>query len=229
MADGRMEAVVGVVRVSCFLSWAAATLSLETPCPANRSGRENGERPSTNASLAVAANRAAEWKEDLGNHVRIGVRDAGYSRVVLDCEDDHMAFVIRLEEDFEGVVYTRGSFHTGHGPCFLDASGGKEFALKFSYKDCSTKYDDKLGAYVNTVVVQHDDDLIFPGDLAFDLRCHDQITVNASLAGVKSRISLVDPDPASQKTTSKDDISATSSSSVVTLMPGRLTPPKEEL
>lgn len=43
--------------------------------------------------------------------------------------------------------------------------------------------DSQLGAYVNTVVVQHDDDLIFPGDLAFDLRCHDQVTVNASLAG----------------------------------------------
>lgn len=178
--------------------------------------------------LAVAVS-AAEWKEDLSNHVRIGVSDAGYSRVVLDCEDENMAFVIRLEEDFEGVIYTRGSFHTRRGPCFLDASGGKEFALKFSYKDCSTKYDDHLGAYVNTVVVQHDDDLIFPGDLAFDLRCHDQVTVNASLAGVKSRISLVDPDPASQQTTSKDEISATSSSNVVTLMPGRLTPPKEEL
>lgn len=178
--------------------------------------------------LAVAVS-AAEWKEDLSNHVRIGVSDAGYSKVVLDCEDENMAFVIRLEEDFEGVIYTRGSFHTRRGPCFLDASGGKEFALKFSYKDCSTKYDDHLGAYVNTVVVQHDDDLIFPGDLAFDLRCHDQVTVNASLAGVKSRISLVDPDPASQQTTSKDEISATSSSNVVTLMPGRLTPPKEEL
>ncbi|XP_050711588.1 uncharacterized protein LOC126995752 [Eriocheir sinensis] len=178
--------------------------------------------------LLALTTSAAEWKEDLGNHVRIGVRDAGYSRVVLDCEDETMAFVIRLEEDFEGVVYTRGSFHTRRGPCFLDASGGKEFALKFSYKDCATKYDSQLGAYVNTVVVQHDDDLIFPGDLAFDLRCHDQVTVNASLVGVKSRISLVDPDPAS-KPTSKEEVAATSSSSVVTLMPGRLTPPKEEL
>ena len=43
--------------------------------------------------------------------------------------------------------------------------------------------NDQLGAYVNTVVVQHDDDLIFPGDLAFDLRCHNQVTVNASFAG----------------------------------------------
>ncbi|MPC09728.1 hypothetical protein E2C01_002347 [Portunus trituberculatus] len=45
-------------RSRCFLSWPAATLSLETPCPANRSARENGARCSSTASLAVAANRA---------------------------------------------------------------------------------------------------------------------------------------------------------------------------
>ncbi|XP_042205960.1 uncharacterized protein LOC121855158 [Homarus americanus] len=177
--------------------------------------------------LAVTAS-ADDWKEDLSNKLSIGVRDGGYSRAVLDCEDDHMAFVIALEEDFEGVVYTRGSFHTRRGPCFLDATGGKEFALKFGYKDCSTKYDDEIGAHVNTVVVQHDDDLIFPGDLAFALRCHDRITVNATVAGIKSKISLVDPDPGS-KLNSKNEVVATSSSSVVTLTPGRLTPPKEEL
>lgn len=82
----------------------------------------------------------AGWKQDLTNEINIGVRDAGYSKVVLDCEDDHMAFVVTLEEEFEGVVYTRGSFHTRRGPCFLDASGGKQFALKFGYKDCGTKY-----------------------------------------------------------------------------------------
>lgn len=48
------------------------------------------------------------------------------------------------------------------------------------------------------------------------------------LCRVKSRISLVDPDPAS-KPSSKEEIAATSDSSVVTLVPGRLTPPKEEL
>lgn len=177
------------------------------------------------ASFSVSA---ADWKEDLSNEINIGVRDAGYSRAVLDCEDDHMAFVINLEEDFEGVVYTRGSFHTRRGPCFLDATGGKEFALKFSYKDCATKYDDSLGAHVNTVVVQHDDDLIFPGDLAFALRCHDQITLNATMSGIKSKISLVDPDPGS-KLDLKEEFAASSSSSVVTLTPARLTPPKDEL
>lgn len=83
---------------------------------------------------------AADWKEDLSNELSIGVSDKGYARAVLDCEDDHMAFVITMEEDFEGVVYTRGSFHARKGPCFLDATGGKEFALKFSNKDCGTKY-----------------------------------------------------------------------------------------
>ncbi|XP_071519479.1 uncharacterized protein [Panulirus ornatus] len=178
--------------------------------------------------VLIAAASAADWKQDLSNELHIGVRDGGYSRAVLDCEGDHMAFVISLEEEFEGVVYTRGSFHSRRGPCFLDATSGKEFALKFSYKDCSTRYDQGLGAYVNTVVVQHDDDLIFPGDLAFDLRCHDSVTVNATMPGIKSKITLVDPDPGS-KSTSKDEVAATSSSSVVTLTPARVTPPKVEL
>lgn len=179
------------------------------------------------ALVAAAGAAEAGWRKDLTNEINIGVRDAGYSRVVLDCKDDHMAFVVSLEEEFEGVVYTRGSFHTRRGPCFLDATGGKQFALKFGYKDCATRYDEDMGAYVNRVVVQHDDDLIFPGDLAFDLRCYDRLTVNASLPGVKSSISLVDPDPASKS--SKDEAGAKSSSSIVTLTPTRLTPPKEEL
>ncbi|XP_045597734.1 uncharacterized protein [Procambarus clarkii] len=179
--------------------------------------------------VVAAASTGADWREDFSNKVSIGVRDAGYSRAVLDCGDDHMAFVITLEKEFKGVVYTRGSFHTRRGPCFLDATGGMEFAIKFDYKDCSTKYDDDLGAHVNTVVVQHDDDLIFPGDLAFDLRCHDRITVNATVTGIKSRISLVDPDPSSKSKASKDEVVATSASTVVTLTPARLTPPKEEL
>ncbi|KAK8741089.1 hypothetical protein OTU49_002490 [Cherax quadricarinatus] len=179
--------------------------------------------------VLASASRAADWREDLSNKVSIGIRDAGYTRAVLDCGDDHMAFVITLKENFEGVLYTRGSFHTRRGPCFLDATGGKEFALKFGYKDCSTRYNDDLGAHVNTVVVQHEDDLIFPGDLAFDLRCHDRVTVNATMKGIKSRISLVDPDPGSSKSPSKDEVVATSLSSVVTLTPARLTPPKEEL
>ncbi|XP_068221709.1 uncharacterized protein [Palaemon carinicauda] len=171
---------------------------------------------------------AEDWAQDITNGISIGVRDGGYSRVVLDCEDDHMAFVINLEEEFEGVIYTRGSFHTRKGPCYLDASGGMEFALKFNFKDCSTKYDDDLGAYVNTVVVQYDDDLIFPGDLAFALRCHDRVSVNATMAGIKSKITLVDPDPGSKRD-SKEEYAATSASSVVTLTPARLTPPKDEL
>ncbi|KAK3891654.1 hypothetical protein Pcinc_004465, partial [Petrolisthes cinctipes] len=169
----------------------------------------------------------SEWKKDLTNEINIGIRDSGYSRVVLDCEDEHMAFVVTLEEEFEGVVYTRGSFHSRRGPCFLDASGGKQFALKFGYKDCGTKYNEVEGAHVNTVVVQHDDDLIFPGDLAFDLKCHDTFKVNTTMSSIKSSISMVDPDPSS-KSSSKDEVVAKSSSSVVTLTPKRLTPPKNE-
>ncbi|XP_076041671.1 uncharacterized protein LOC143025613 [Oratosquilla oratoria] len=175
---------------------------------------------------------AEEWKQDLTQEFSIGVTTTGYSRAVLDCEEKHMAFVITLTDNFEGVLYTRGSFHSKKGPCYLNVKSGKEFALKFGYDECQTKYDSDTGAHVNTVVVQHDDDLIFPGDLAFTLQCFmtKEVKVNATLAGVKSRIVLADPDPGS-KVSTKDQLSASSQSPFVTLTPSKVSAPvlKEEL
>jgi len=168
------------------------------------------------------------WHQDLTNEINIGVSGSGYSRVILDCDADHMAFIVHLEEEFQGVIYTRGTFHSKNKPCFTDATNGKEFALKFAYKDCGTKYDSDVGAWVNTVVVQHDDELIFPGDLAFSLRCHDQAVVNASMPGILSRISEVDPDPGSNSVGGFEKYAA-STSNVVTLTPAKLQPPNSPL
>ena len=51
-----------------------------------------------------------------------------------------MAFVVTMDEDFDGVIYTRGSFHRKDSNCFLDAKGGVDFALKIPYDDCGSKH-----------------------------------------------------------------------------------------
>ena len=54
--------------------------------------------------------------------------------------------------------------------CFLDAEGGTDHTLKIPYEKCGVAEDEE-GFLSQVVVVQHDDWLIFPGDLAFSLQC----------------------------------------------------------
>ena len=54
--------------------------------------------------------------------------------------------------------------------CFLDADGGTDHTLKIPYEKCGVAEDEE-GFLSQVVVVQHDDWLIFPGDLAFSLQC----------------------------------------------------------
>ena len=54
--------------------------------------------------------------------------------------------------------------------CFLDADGGTDHTLKIPYDKCGVAEDEE-GFLGQVVVVQHDDWLIFPGDLAFSLQC----------------------------------------------------------
>lgn len=79
------------------------------------------------------------WKRDLSG-LTIGVSYEGFTKAVVDCGVADAAFVIGMEDSFQGVVYTRGSFHQKNTACFRDAKGGKDFALKFAYDDCGMKY-----------------------------------------------------------------------------------------
>ena len=72
--------------------------------------------------------------------------------------------------------------------CYYDADGGTEHSLKIPYDKCGLT-ENSEGFLSQVLVVQHDDWLIFPGDLAFTLQCspHNQV----------ARIGLSDPDPSS--------------------------------
>lgn len=140
------------------------------------------------------------WESDVTESMGIGPSLTGYRHVGLRCAADHMEVEIEMEEDFDGVLYTRGAFYSQEKPCFQDAKGGRNFTLRLPFAACKTRnvragglamrsarlrvddwpqalmsagfvpQDDNV--YSNTIVVQYDDELIMPGDAAFKLECN---------------------------------------------------------
>nr|XP_012135713.1 PREDICTED: uncharacterized protein LOC105661884 [Megachile rotundata] len=138
--------------------------------------------------------------------MEIGASTEGYDRVSLHCGAERMVVNLKTSDNFSGVIYTQGSFYSRQAPCFLDPSHGGNFTIDIPFNQCKTEnLDDK---YKNTLVIQHDDELITPGDAAFVLECDfskpKDVTVSAELQSdkreVKSSISLVDADPGRDKT-----------------------------
>ncbi|XP_076756529.1 uncharacterized protein LOC143426779 [Xylocopa sonorina] len=147
------------------------------------------------------------WEQDLSTDMQIGASTVGYDKVALYCEATEMVVNLQMPEDFSGVIYTRGSFYSRQLPCFLDPVRGKSFTLNIPFDQCGTEnIGDK---YKNILILQHDDELITPGDAAFVLECDfsksRELTVSAELNDVdkketRSSISLVDADPSGDET-----------------------------
>ena len=137
------------------------------------------------------------WEKDMSNEVYIEASSEGFVSVQLTCGKKRMVVEVEMEEDFDGVIYTRGSFMSKcvaiialsmisyifcsrPKGCFLDAEGGTRQVLKIPFDKCGVKQmkGEEEGWIGHTLVVQHDDWLIFPGDLAFTLQCNhsDQVS-----------------------------------------------------
>ncbi|XP_071451859.1 uncharacterized protein [Hetaerina americana] len=164
--------------------------------------------------ILLASSAVAElWQQEIGSNMDFGsaVSEAaasGFRRVHLTCDSKAIQVDVETEEDFSGVIYTRGSFHKRKPPCFMDPLGGKSFSLRFPLDQCRTSRENDV--YSNVVVIQYDDELIMPGDVAFTVECDFRprdVTVSAGLsAGDRSHlvassssISLADPDPAGKE------------------------------
>lgn len=83
-----------------------------------------------------------------------------------------MRIELVTEENFNGVMYTRGSFYKQTDPCFVRPAsirGDKTLTMNFSFDQCQTLHEGET--YSNVVVVQHDPDLVTPGDSAFAVEC----------------------------------------------------------
>ena len=135
---------------------------------------------------------AETWEKDMSEEIYIEASSEGFTGVKLTCGKKRMVVEVNMEEDFEGIIYTRGSFMSKPKGCFYDAEEGTGHTLKIPFDKCDIK-EDEDGFMSQVIVVQHDDWLIFPGDLAFSLHCKRGQAEDSSVA----RIGLSDPDPSS--------------------------------
>lgn len=157
------------------------------------------------------------WEQDLGDTFKIDASTQGLQKVHLKCGANSMHVELETEENFTGVMYTRGSFYKQTAPCFVKAKPGKasrSLKMNFPIDQCQTIQEGDV--YRNVVVVQHDPDLVTPGDAAFALECDFRtprsVSVSANIQArdgdreaIGSRITLASPDPSATDTTNEID------------------------
>jgi len=79
------------------------------------------------------------WRQDLSKEMRIGASTKGYDYVGLRCGAERMTVELRTSEDFSGVIYTQGSFHSRESACFLDPVRGRSFTMSIPLDQCDTE------------------------------------------------------------------------------------------
>ena len=52
------------------------------------------------------------WEKDMSEDIYIEASHEGFTSVELSCGRKSMVVQVNMEEDFDGVIYTRGSFMT---------------------------------------------------------------------------------------------------------------------
>ena len=52
------------------------------------------------------------WEKDMSEDIYIEASHEGFTAVELSCGRKSMVVEVKMEEDFDGVIYTRGSFMT---------------------------------------------------------------------------------------------------------------------
>lgn len=110
------------------------------------------------------------FEQDLGDQFKIDASTQGVQKVNLRCGADSMRIELKTEEDFQGVMYTRGSYYKQTKPCFIRPErAARTLEMKFNLDQCQTVNNGEV--YSNIVVVQHDPDIVTPGDAAFAVEC----------------------------------------------------------
>ncbi|XP_049278550.1 uncharacterized protein LOC125761451 [Anopheles funestus] len=173
------------------------------------------------------------FEQDLGDQFKIDASTQGLQKVNLRCGADSMRIELKTEEDFQGVMYTRGSYYKQTKPCFVKPErAGRTLEMKFNLDQCQTVNNGEV--YSNIVVVQHDPDIVTPGDAAFAVECDFRkprgVTVSSEIQArdsedatptPSSRITLTSPDPSANTQTPNEHNSVHSTSGTVTFVPSR--------
>ena len=92
------------------------------------------------------------WEKDMSEEIYIEASRDGFEFISLDCLEKHFQVTLELEEPFDGVFYTRGSYKQGKPPCYFHGDGSTLANLKIPYDGCKTVKKD--GNYTNTVILQ---------------------------------------------------------------------------
>lgn len=114
------------------------------------------------------------WKQDVSDLFQIEPSTQGIQNVHLKCGANSMFVNLKTENDFTGVMYTKGNFYDQNEPCFVASKrqrGTRSLQMRFNFDQCNTKTDGNL--FTNVIVVQNDPELVTPGDAAFSLRTFD--------------------------------------------------------
>ena len=62
-------------------------------------------------TLSLAA-QAETWEKDMSEEIYIEASHEGFTEVSLACGRKRMVVEVKMEDDFDGIMYTRGSFMT---------------------------------------------------------------------------------------------------------------------
>ena len=54
--------------------------------------------------------RAETWEKDMSDEIYIESSHEGFSSVQLSCGKKRMVVEVKMDDDFDGIIYTRGSF-----------------------------------------------------------------------------------------------------------------------
>lgn len=122
----------------------------------------------------------------MSDSFKIDPSTQGLQKLHLKCGAESMHVELETEEDFTGVMYTRGSFYKQNGPCFVKPERvGRKLSMNFGLDQCQTVKNNNEDVYSNVVIVQHEADLVMPGDAAFAVECDYRtprlVTLNADL------------------------------------------------
>lgn len=120
-------------------------------------------------SFLISSLQPDVWEQDLSNSFNIDASTEGLQKVQLKCGADSMQIELHTKDDFNGVIYSRGSFYKQKAPCFMEGRGARSQTMKFSFNQCQTIQDGDV--YSNVIVVQHDRELVTNGDAAFQVEC----------------------------------------------------------
>ena len=73
------------------------------------------------------------WEKDMSEEIYIEASRDGFEFISLDCLENHFQVTLELEEPFDGVFYTRGSYKQGKPPCYFHGDGSTMATLKIPF------------------------------------------------------------------------------------------------